>query len=142
MPKDEHREDKRILVEMLFTIEKRLYIIVSEQGAEGSTQRRFRKEFVEMLPGPWQVVHENFEHARDMIEKDDVRWEYVEGVGMTGHVLVWKKRFLDETVRQGAVGRFLKVANSILGSLSKAVPPLEIVKEYKELVEAARRYVR
>lgn len=68
--------------------------------------------------------------------------EYVEGIGMTGHWLRWKKALLDESVREGAVGRFLKFANAILGSLAKAVPPLEIVKEYKECVEEAQKYFR
>lgn len=142
MPDGEHQEDKEILLAMLVTIEKRLYAIVSAPTEQPLGKPRFRKEFVQMFPGPWQVVEGSFRRARDMIERDDVNWEYVEGVGMTGPMLRWKKQFLDETVRQGVVGRFLKVANSILGSLSKAVPPLEIVKEYKEHVEAAMRYVR
>jgi hypothetical protein len=48
----------------------------------------------------------------------------------------------DETLREDAVGRFFAVANSILGSLAKAVRPLELVKEHKEHVEAAMKYVR
>jgi hypothetical protein len=139
---DDHKEDKRILVEMLITIEHRLYAIVSETKGDTLAPLRFRKEFVEMFPGPWHEVENSFRRVRDMIEKDEVRWEYVAGLGMAGPMLRWKKRFFDETVRQGVAGRFLKIANSILGSLSQAVPPLEIVKEYKEHVEAAMKYVR
>lgn len=142
MADDPRREDKQILVEMLITMEQRLYAIVAETRVEGGGKPRFRKEFAEMFPGPWQVVQGSFQRARDMIEQGDVPWEYIEGVGMAGPMLRWKKRFFDETVRQGVVGRFLKIANSILGSLSKVVPPLELVKEYKEHVEAAMRYVR
>lgn len=142
MADDPHEQDKRILVEMLITIEHRLYVIVSESLPNEPAKTHFRKEFIEMFPGPWQVVEGSFQRARDMIEQGDVSWEYMEGVGMAGPMLRWKKRFFDETVRQGVVGRFLKVANSILGSLSRVVPPLEIVKEYKEHVEAAMRYVR
>jgi hypothetical protein len=61
---------------------------------------------------------------------------------MTGNMLRWKKAILDESVREGTVGRFLKFANAILGSLSKVIPPLEIVKEYKECVEGAMKYFR
>jgi hypothetical protein len=77
-----------------------------------------------------------------MIEREELNWEYVEGVGMTGNWLRWKKRLLDESVREGTVGRFLKFANAILGSLAKVIPPLEVVKEYKECVEGAQRYFR
>jgi hypothetical protein len=44
------------------------------------------------------------------------------------NTLRWKKTLLDESVREGTVGRFLKFANAILGSLAKVIPPLEIVK--------------
>ena len=142
MAEDGHEKDKRILVEMLITIEHHLYVIVSETKGDTLAKPRFRKELVGMFPGPWREVQSSFQRAREMIEKDEVRWDYVEGLGMTGPMLRWKKRFFDETIRQGVVGRFFKVANSILGSLSKALPPLEIVKEYKEHVEAAMRYVR
>jgi hypothetical protein len=47
---------------------------------------------------------------------------------------------LDQTLKEGVAEQFLKVANSILGSLSNAIPLLEIVKEYKEHVEASMRY--
>lgn len=143
MADDPHQEDKRILVEMLTTIEDRLrlYVIV-EPAPDVPGKPRFRKEFAEMFPGPWHEVEASFLRSRQMMQNDEVRWEYVEGLGMAGPMLRWKKRFFDETVRQGVVGRFLKLSNSILGSLSKAVPPLELVKAYKEHVEAAMRYVR
>ncbi len=87
-------------------------------------------------------VSRGFLSARNMIERDEVNWEYVEGIGMTGNMLRWKKAMLDESVREGTVGRFLKFANAILGSLAKVIPPLEIVKEYKECVEGATKYFR
>lgn len=135
-------QDKKELIEILTTIEHRLDFIVSKAMADRHAQRGFRKEFMEFFPGPWGEVEHNFRLARSMIERDDVDWKYIEGLGMAGPTLRWKKRMLVESVRQGVVSRFFKVANSILGSLSKAVPPLEFVKEYKEMVEAAMKYVR
>jgi hypothetical protein len=142
MADERQTEDKRILIEMLVTIEKRLHIIVFEHGVNAEGRSRFRKEFIKMLPEPWPEVEHAFLSARNMIEREEFTWEYVEGIGMTGNMLRWKKAMLDESVREGTVGRFLKFANAILGSLSKVIPPLEIVKEYKECVEGAMKYFR
>jgi hypothetical protein len=142
MANEGQAEDKKILIEMLVTIEKRLYLIVFERGRNAAGKSPFRREFIRMLPGPWRQVEHAFLSARNMIEKDEVNWEYVEGIGMTGDMLRWKKVLLDESVREGTVGRFLKFANAILGSLAKVIPPLEIVKEYKECVEGAQKYFR
>ena len=142
MANEGQAEDKKILIEMLVTIEKRLHVIVFEAVEGAAGRSRFRAEFVGMLPGPWREVEHAFLSARNMIEKEEFNWEYVEGIGMTGNMLRWKKAMLDESVREGTVGRFLKFANAILGSLSKVIPPLEIVKEYKECVEGAMKYFR
>lgn len=143
MAEDGHAADKVILIEILVTMERQLFLIVSQPSDAKLVKRsRFRKEFASFFPGPWRQVAGSFERARTMIQKDEVDWQYIEGVGMTGDWLRWKKRFFDETVKEGGVSRFLKVANSILGSLAKAIAPLEIVKEYKENVEAALRYGR
>lgn len=142
MANEGQAEDKKILIEMLITIEKRLYLIVFEGRQASAGKSPFRKEFIRMLPGPWKEVEHTFLRARNMIERDEVNWEYVEGIGMTGNMLRWKKTLLDESVREGTVGRFLKFANAILGSLAKVIPPLEIVKEYKECVEGAQKYFR
>jgi hypothetical protein len=141
MANKEQAEDQKLLIEMLFTIEKRLYIIVFAHGDEPGSQR-FRKEFRQIVTEPWPQVENAFRDARNMIEREQLNWEYVEGIGMTGNWLRWKKRLLDESVKEGTVGRFLKFANAILGSLSKVIPPLEIVKEYKECIEGAQKYFR
>ena len=141
MAKKEQTEDQRLLIEMLGTIEKRLHIIVFEHHDQVGS-RRFRKEFTQLVTEPWPQVQRAFQDARNMIESEQLNWEYVEGFGMTGDWLRWKKRLLDESVKEGTVGRFLKFANAILGSLSKVIPPLEIVKEYKDCVEGAMKYFR
>jgi hypothetical protein len=140
MAQEDREQDKKVLVEILVKMEDRLGLIVAQAPLEQSGISGFRIEFRAFFPGPWDQVVGHFRRSREMIQKDEVDWQYVEGLGMTGRMLEWKKRFFDETVRQGVTSRFLKVSNSILGSLSKAIPPLELVKEYKEHVEAAMRY--
>jgi hypothetical protein len=141
MAGENHEKDKKILLEILINIEGRLRLIVHQRLDEPGIPQ-FRREFVEFFPGPWNEVVAHFSRSRQMIESDEVNWEYIEGIGMTGRMLEWKKRFFDETLRQGVASRFFDVANSILGSLSKVIPPLEAVKEYKEHVEAAMKYPR
>jgi len=126
---DENREkDKKILREILINMEGRLSLIVHHQ-LDVAGMPQFRREFVQFFPGPWDQITAHFTLSRAMIEKDEINWEYVEGIGMTGKMLEWKKRFFDETLRQGVTSRFFEISNSILGSLSKAIPPLEAVKE-------------
>lgn len=141
MATEAQAQDMRLLIEMLLTIEKRLYIIVFGRVDEAGNHR-FRKEFRQIVREPWPQVEHAFRDARNMIESEQLNWEYVEGIGMTGNWLRWKKRLLDESVKEGTVGRFLKFANAILGSLAKVIPPLEVVKEYKECVEGAQKYFR
>ncbi|HXP71645.1 MAG TPA: hypothetical protein VOA88_20390 [Candidatus Dormibacteraeota bacterium] len=141
MAEESREKDKKILIEILINMEGRLSLIV-HQRPDVPGMPHFRREFMEFFPGPWDQVAAHFKLSRAMIEKDEVDWEYVEGIGMTGKTLEWKKRFFDETLRQDVTSRFFEVSNSILGSLSKAIPPLEAVKEYKEHVEAAMRYPR
>jgi hypothetical protein len=139
MAQENREKDKKILLEILINIEGRLSLIV-HQTADMRGRPQFRREFIEFFPGPWDQVAAHFGRSRQMIEKDEVNWEYIEGLGMAGRMLEWKKRFFDETLKQGVTGRFFDVSNSILGSLSKAIPPLEAVKEYKEHVEAGMKY--
>jgi hypothetical protein len=139
MTPEERELDKKILIQILVDMEDRLRLVVFEPSGRPS---KFRLEFVKLLPGPWDDVAAHFQRARGMIKDDELNWQYVEGLGLSGRWLKWKKQMFDETLKEGVLGRFLIVANSILGSLSKAIPPLELVNEYKEHVEAAMKYVR
>jgi hypothetical protein len=60
-------------------------------------------------------------------------------VGLIGGHLQREKDVLatEAQAGQGTIGRFLKIADSFLGSLMKAIPLLESVKELKEIVRAA-----
>ena len=49
MADERQTEDKRILIEMLVTIEKRLHIIAFERGGNAEGRSRFRKEFIRIL---------------------------------------------------------------------------------------------
>jgi hypothetical protein len=139
---EDRERDKQILIEILKDIEKRLHFIVFTYRTKIKGDSPFRQEFISLVREPWSEVAAHFEFSRELIRRDELDWRYVEGIGLTRNILDWKKRMFDETIRQGGVRRFFKVAKSMLGSLSKAVPPLEFVMEYIELVEAAMKYSR
>jgi len=141
MAETQREKDKRILVEMLVIVEDRLYRVVVELShAAPQSKLKFRNEYAQFFPGPWEEIKTRFDQSRQIVQGDDLDWQYVEGIGLTGKMLEWKKRFLDQVVEEGGTTRFLKVANSLLGSLSTVIPPLEAVREYKEHVEAAMTY--
>jgi hypothetical protein len=125
----EKKNDMKVLVDLLTLIEQQLHVLVHDR------QHFFRKEFRQYLPGPWPEVARHFSKARQLIEDGQLEWEYVEGVGLTGDTLLWKQNILKESIRQKVFGRFLKVANSFLGSLLKGLPIVEFIKEYKDFVE-------
>ena len=89
---------------------------------------------------PWLDTKGRLDRAKTMITQNEISWEYVAGVGLVGHELKWKRDLLRTEREQGTVGRFLKLANSFLGSLSKVLPVLEPVKEFKENIEACVAY--
>lgn len=134
---DDRSEDKKKLIECLNLIESQLHVIVFDQ------KEKFRAEFRDYFPGPsWNEILQRFELARRAIENDDLDWEYVEGVGLTNKNLVWKRDLHREAKRMGILRRFLAMANSFLGSLGGALPMLEFIKEYKDMVEASLKIVR
>ena len=57
-------------------------------------------------------------------------------VGMFGDVLVAKLEFLLECLRDGTASSILKTLNSILGSLAHVFGAADVLKEFKELMEA------
>jgi len=88
-------------------------------------------------PGPWAIIEDNIEKAREKLE--DVDWEYVEGVGLSRVQLRWKRDQLKDEVQRGTLGGFLNRANTALKSFVKIplLSFLEAVIEYKENVEAS-----
>ena len=73
----------------------------------------------------------------DLVRQDLARRGYNPHAGLVRDSLQFKRNMLTETIKEGVVGRLLKIINSILGSLSSVFPFLEAVKEYKEHVESA-----
>jgi hypothetical protein len=130
---DEKKRDFQTLIALLTLTEQQLKTLVHER------QDLFRQEFLEYLPGPWEDVERRFVLARQQIENGGLEWEYVEGAGLTGNRLLWKQNILRESVRQQIFGRILKVANGLLGSLSKGLPIVEFIKEYKDFVEGCMK---
>ncbi len=131
MPEVEREQDKEMLVEMLNWVENDLYVVVVKR------KDLLHDDFRGLFPGPWKDIQGRLEESRQIIEHNDVQWEYVEGVGLTGESLKFKHGVYGQARKQGLLSRIFKVINSFLGSLSKAIPILEPVKEYKENVEAA-----
>src|SRR2546422_1064118 len=120
--------DADILVEMLWVVEDGLDKIVHSPRL---FLVRFRFGEVVEESVPWRKVAGALEQARKEIRGPNLKWEYVAGVGLVGDELRWKRRLLQTERRHGTVGRFLKLANSFLGSLRKVLPRLEPGKEFK-----------
>ena len=134
---DERQHDKDLLIECLNMIEEQLRSIIERQ------REKFRQEFREEFPGPlWEEVGRRFAAARRNIEKDEIDWRYVEGVGLTSSALIWKTNLIRKAQKGGVLRRFLDMANSFLGSLSGGLPVVEFIKEFKEMVEASLKIVR
>ncbi len=155
MNRDEGIRDLLRLIEILDIIERQLGLILEQR------KKLFRSEYIEQFPGPWDEVSERLDgakneirgeinklHATDMGKGDYVYEEglgmvpRLEEVGMLGHSLNLKWNMLKLSVQHKTRGRFLKLANSILGSLAKVIPGLDFVKEYKEHLEAAIKWHR
>ena len=73
---DARSGDKDNLIACLNLIESQLRQIVFE------LRDRFREEFRDSFPGPWEEVQRRFELARKQIRNDELDWHYVEGVGL------------------------------------------------------------
>ena len=125
-------EDKQVLDEILAIIHKEIRLLVEERLS------LFREEMQEHFPGPaWDEIQDRIDIARLQVETDAFAWWHVERVGLTGEQGRWKRDVLKSVVDGGIVGAILRSINSLLGSLSSALPILEAVKEYKEQVEAS-----
>jgi len=91
---------------------------------------------------PWPEIERHFQVARTQIQKGEIDWRYVEGVGLTSPTVAWKRDIMKEAAKQGVMSRFLKLANSFLGSLSGGLPIVEFIKEFKDFVEACLKLRR
>ena len=125
-------EDKQVLDEILAIIHKEIQLLAEERLS------LFREEMQEHFPGPaWDEIQGRIDIARFQVESDAFACWHVERAGLTGEQGRWKRDVLKSVVRGGIVGAILRSINSLLGSLSGALPILEAVKEHKEQVEAA-----
>jgi hypothetical protein len=120
-----------MLIEMLKWAEDDLYVVVFKK------KHFLHADFQSLFPGPWKDIQGRLQQARHMVQHNNVRWKYVEGVGLTGESLKFKHGVYAQARTHGLLSRIFKVINSFLGSLSGGIPILEPVKEYKENLEAA-----
>jgi len=66
---------------------------------------------------------------------EDPTWKTIKDAGWDGESLRLKGDLLASTTKKGALGTVFKYVNSALGSLIKAFPVLEPVKQFKEFME-------
>ena len=124
--------DRKGLTEMLDITEKQLVRIVNKKWL-------FRAALQKFFPGPISQVERAVEEARQKVLTGDFDYKYLEGEGLVGRMLWWKRDQLKAEVKTGNVGNILKRIDSFLYSASKAIPILGLVKEYKENVEASMK---
>jgi hypothetical protein len=115
-PTDEREQDRRILVTIIVDIREQLRFIVFKR------RDLFRKEFRQYFPGPWNEIQARLLRAEHALQQPYFDWEYVEGAGLVRDSLQFKRNMLTQAIKQGVISRTLKIINSILGSLAKALP--------------------
>jgi hypothetical protein len=74
------------------------------------------------------------------LEEKDPTYAKLQKAGMTGKWLMLKLREFYRLIKTSPVEAVLGMADTILGSLTGAFPPLEIVKESKKTVETRLKY--
>lgn len=131
MPSDESASsvdrDREILLGILDFAYRFLETLIFEK------QKVLRQGTGNILKEGWHDAEVSFARAREQLHS--VKWEYIEGVGLSGRQLEMKDRLLRMDVGTGIVGRILQRLDSIMGSLAAVLPILEIAREYKEQVE-------
>ena len=60
------------LLQFLNQVTRKWYLPFLSQGQRG----RFRKEFADLIPDPWDVVAASFQEARTLVETDQLDWRY------------------------------------------------------------------
>jgi len=144
LTQDDQR-DKDTLQRLLRAISAFLSWLVSDSGF---VPEDIRDAFRDILP----IVQERLSTAAGEFaaidDTEDETWQRLDDAGMIGRPLRLKVEIWNRTVAAvsappspatGFVGRALrpltKLVNSVLGSLTAAFPPLELVKEYKDGIE-------
>jgi hypothetical protein len=147
----EKRKDLDTLAEMLLVIQQELYRIVTNR-------RLFVRDSQELLLRVWGEIEAIIARVIGLLRQGEVEWTALENTGLTGtmlqvkYALLMQARqeaarvpFADVLIPGGSLrgrrgrDRLFQLMNSFLGSLAKALPILEPVKEYKEIVEGSIR---
>lgn len=139
--------DQRADLDTLQRILKSIWLFLSWLVADTDfVPVALRPRFQELLP----VVRERLSTAAADLgaidDDDDARWRKLDDAGLIGAPLalktaIWAAAADSATSlpRRGFVARalrpLLKLINSLLGSLTSVIPPLELVKEYKDGIE-------
>ncbi len=155
--------DRQLLLEILKTIRDELHAFVHDRLFV------FPQHIRGHFPGPWEEVNGSLEEARRKIHEEFPSiYGDLKEAGLTGEMLKFKKAILDQhvlvarsafdaareqpsiTLIEPARHSFwlrisrpvLKSINSILGSLARVIPVLEVAKEYKEQAESGMEAVQ
>lgn len=123
----EFEEPTEQLSQFLDKVQNELEMIVYD------TYRNIGPELSELLSSVWKELAENFDEAKkDLL---DIKQEDLFDVGLTGNGLKLKLKGFELAVANRLKKPILRWINIILGSLSKILPVLEPIKEYKEILE-------
>ena len=94
-------------------------------------------ELRELIGNTWPAIKIKIEETKyplSMVEVDDLA-----AVGLTGDSLKLKLKGFEIALNSKEHGSILRWTNIILGSLSKVIPIVEPIKEYKEVLEEVSR---
>jgi len=93
-------------------------------------------KFIEVWPQVEERLNSADLQISGMRQEGDALWRELSAVGLTGNALTMKLSVLESVVAPWfAFGRVLRWINSFLGSLAEAIPGVDFVKEYKEMLE-------
>ena len=96
--------------------------------------------FIECLADTTVHVNSVITQLGQMKTEGGPTYDKLQSAGLTGKSLRLKLREFYRHIKTSPVEAVLKMADTILGSLTEAFPPLELVQEFKETVETKLKH--
>ena len=124
------QEDRASIIGIL-TFTRALLDILITRIPQGE-RRRFTAAWQQQIRASLDVVIARVEALE---AEDSPLWTRLVEAGLSGPSLELKRHLLASALGGGLLRRFLRLLNSFLGSLAKAIPGVHGVKELKELLE-------
>lgn len=139
------KEDIRALIYFLQSTEKIIKKLVYDSGDFVLIEYARDENFKEIMLLAWEDVQVKIKETIieiQSINKNKRKYKKLEAVGLTGNQLSFKinlfKRFLENFFTIGttrALKQLLGCINSIIKSLSNVFIPIDVVGEFKEMLE-------